>query len=417
MPPERRLSISDQSSVRICGIEPDGRLVEQDQPGAVDEAARQQQAPAHPAGELVDLVAAPLGEPGEREAAVHRVAHVGHAIEAREHGEVVLDRHVDVEVVELRDDAHLGPRLLRLVRQHVAEHPDRALVRQGLAGKHAHRGRLPGTVGPEQAETCPLGDVEIEPVHRGDLTEALDDSSELDCGHPPEGTHVGARQSWTFLTGGRKTRPELWTRVQRRSVAARIPFSSPGTTQEDQSRHAQDSSAQRHRRPVEPQRRGARLRRPDAARQLPVRGQRVLRGGAAHAAAQGHLQAPAADARAGRAARPDAGRRRRPGDEGVGARERRDPLHARLPAAHGPHRREARLVLRAGGRRPRARRVLGQGADPGRAGRILVPDRRRAGDLRGARLHRLGPDEPGVHPREPQRRAALHPDGVRLLDG
>ena len=35
-----------------------------------------------------------------------------------------------------------------------------------------------------------------------------------------------------------------------------------------------------------------------------------------------------------------------------------------------------------------------------------LPHRRHPRDLRGARLHRLGPDLPGVHPREPQRRAA-----------
>ena len=45
------------------------------------------------------------------------------------------------------------------------------------------------------------------------------------------------------------------------------------------------------------------------------------------------------------------------------------------------------------------------------------PDRRHPRHLRGPRLHRLGPDEPGLHPREPQRRAALHPDRVRVLDG
>ena len=67
-------------------------------------------------------------------------------------------------------------------------------------------------------------------------------------------------------------------------------------------------------------------------------------------------------------------------------------------------------------RRRRDRRLLRQGADPGRARRLLVPDRRHPRDLRGPRLHRLGPDEPGVHPREPERRAALHPDGLRLLD-
>ena len=68
-------------------------------------------------------------------------------------------------------------------------------------------------------------------------------------------------------------------------------------------------------------------------------------------------------------------------------------------------------------RRRRDRRVLRQGAHPGRAGRVVVPDRRHPGDVRGARLHRLGPDVAGLHPREPQRRAAVHPDGVRVVDG
>ena len=67
-------------------------------------------------------------------------------------------------------------------------------------------------------------------------------------------------------------------------------------------------------------------------------------------------------------------------------------------------------------RRHRDRRVLRQGADPGRAGRLLVPDRRHPRDVRGPRLHRLGPDVAGLHPREPERRRPLHPDGVRLLD-
>ena len=68
-------------------------------------------------------------------------------------------------------------------------------------------------------------------------------------------------------------------------------------------------------------------------------------------------------------------------------------------------------------RRHRDRRVLRQGAHPGRARRLLVPDRRHPRDLRGPRLHRLGPDLAGLHPREPQRRAAVHPDGVRVVDG
>ena len=124
----------------------------------------------------------------------------------------------------------------------------------------------------------------------------------------------------------------------------------------------------------------------------------------------------AGDARHGRGARPLARRRRRQGDARVGDGEGRHALHALVPAADGPDRREARLVLRARRRRHRDRRVLRQGADPGRAGRLLVPDRRHPRDVRGARLHRLGPDVAGLHPREPERRAPLHPDGVRLVD-
>ena len=94
----------------------------------------------------------------------------------------------------------------------------------------------------------------------------------------------------------------------------------------------------------------------------------------------------------GRAARPVARRRGRGRDEGLGAGEGRDALHALVPAAHRLDRREARLVLRPDGRRHRDRRVLRQGADPGRARRVLVPDRRHPRHVRGARLHRVGPD-------------------------
>ena len=72
----------------------------------------------------------------------------------------------------------------------------------------------------------------------------------------------------------------------------------------------------------------------------------------------------------------------------------------------GLDRREARLLPRPRRRRPAHRRVLRQGADPGRAGRLQLPLRRPARHLRGPRLHRLGRDQPGLHPGEPQRRHA-----------
>ena len=153
------------------------------------------------------------------------------------------------------------------------------------------------------------------------------------------------------------------------------------------------------------------------SRQPGLRRERLQPRRAAPAPAEDRLQAAAGDARAGRGARQLARRRRRARDEGVGAGEGRDPLHALVPAADRLDRREARLVLQPGRRRHRDRRVLRQGADPGRARRVLLPDRRHPRHVRGARLHRLGPDQPGVHPREPERRAALHPDGVHVVDG
>ena len=123
-----------------------------------------------------------------------------------------------------------------------------------------------------------------------------------------------------------------------------------------------------------------------------LRRERLLDRRPAPAAAEGGLPAAPGDARQGRAARARARRRRRLGDEGVGDGARRHPLHALVPAADGLDRREARLVLRPDRRRQRDRRVLRQGADPGRAGRVVVPDRRHPRDVRGPRLHRLGPD-------------------------
>ena len=63
-----------------------------------------------------------------------------------------------------------------------------------------------------------------------------------------------------------------------------------------------------------------------------------------------------------------------------------------------------------------AGRVRGQDPDPGRAGRLQLPVRRPAQHVRGPRLHRLGRHQPGVHPGEPERQHAVHPDGVRLDD-
>ena len=67
-------------------------------------------------------------------------------------------------------------------------------------------------------------------------------------------------------------------------------------------------------------------------------------------------------------------------------------------------------------RRQGDRRVQRQGTDQGRARRVELPVRRHALDLRGPRLHRLGPDQPALAPQDRQRQHAGHPHRVRQLD-
>ena len=166
-------------------IEADRGLVEQQERRVVGESARQQEAPAHPARQLVDRVVPASVEPGERQSAVHRGAHVLDPVEPREHGQVVLHGHVHVEVVELRHHAHLGACLLRLTRQLVAEDGDLALVRDGLAGEHSHGRGLAGAVGSEQAEADARGHLEVQPIHGGDRPKALHHPMHFDRGHGP----------------------------------------------------------------------------------------------------------------------------------------------------------------------------------------------------------------------------------------
>jgi hypothetical protein len=53
---------------------------------------------------------------------------------------------------------------------------------------------------------------------------------------------------------------------------------------------------------------------------------------------------------------------------------------------------------------------------PGRARRFELSFRRSASHVRGPRVHRVGPDQPGVHPPRAELRDAVHPDRVRELD-
>ena len=72
--------------------------------------------------------------------------------------------------------------------------------------------------------------------------------------------------------------------------------------------------------------------------------------------------------------------------------------------------------LAPGHRRQGGLRVLGQGARERRARCLELPVRRHAIDLRSARLHRMGSDQPAVAAQERRRDDPRHSDRLRQLD-
>ena len=137
-------------------------------------------------------------EARELQAAVHGRAHVLDPVEPREHGQVVLHRHVHVEVVELRHHAHLGARLLGLGRQLVAEH---AQIEPSSAIAWPVSMRivvdLPAPFGPSRPRQMPCGTSRSRPSTAVIGPKRLTTPLQLDRGHRPPQT--------TYSTTGERT--------------------------------------------------------------------------------------------------------------------------------------------------------------------------------------------------------------------
>ena len=95
-------------------VEADGGLVEEQHARRVQQAARDLQAPLHPAGEGVDEAGAALPQPDH----VHDLAHAllqrpaRHAVELAVQAQVLLGTEVTVERGVLEDEADVAPDLV-----------------------------------------------------------------------------------------------------------------------------------------------------------------------------------------------------------------------------------------------------------------------------------------------------------------
>ena len=147
-----------------------------------------------------------------------------------------------------------------------------------------------------------------------------------------------------------------------------------------------------------------------------VRQSGIQRRGAGEASPEDRLSRLEAHDYARRGIGPVGCRRGRVGCQGLGGRTRRDSLHALVSATHRHHCRKARFVLESVRQWQGRSGVLGQGVGQGRARRLELPVGRHAIDLRGARLHGVGSDEPALAALQRRRRHPRHPDRLRQLD-
>src|SRR5213594_4207218 len=152
-----------------------GGLVEEDQPRAVHEGAREREPLPIAAGELARELARVPAEVAEAQHLLDacRAVGAGDHVDARIEHEVLLDRQVVVQREALRHVADGRLDTLRIAAQIDAQHAPLALRRLEDPTQHAERRRLPGAVGSEEAVQLAASDAEVETVHRNDPAEAL----------------------------------------------------------------------------------------------------------------------------------------------------------------------------------------------------------------------------------------------------
>jgi hypothetical protein len=133
-------------------VEPDGGLVQHQQPRVVQERAGDLEPPLHPAAQRADLGGPAVGEvePGQHLRDALAGQSTAQPVERAGVAQVLLDAEVDVERRPLEHHPHGSQRGARLAAQVVAADRDAALLGREQAGDQGHQRRLAGAVGPEQ---------------------------------------------------------------------------------------------------------------------------------------------------------------------------------------------------------------------------------------------------------------------------
>ncbi len=164
------------------GVDPGGRLVEQQQLGLVNERAAQMQLLLHAARELRRATFAEGREAAPRQKLrLARLARTGrHAVEVGEEVQVLGDREGSVESEALRDVADARAQTLRFPGHVAPEHRGAAARGFQQRGQDLQQGRLAGAVGADEAEHLAWTYLEVDAVDGDELPEASGELTGLD---------------------------------------------------------------------------------------------------------------------------------------------------------------------------------------------------------------------------------------------
>jgi hypothetical protein len=153
------------------GIEPRGRLVEEQDLRPVHERHRDVEPPLHAAGVGADQAAGGVGEAEliEQLAGSRRERTPVQAVDLPLQAQVLRPRGPAVDAGALADDADRPPHRGRGVHDVVSRHPGHAGIGARERGEDADRRRLAGSVRPEQAEDRAGAYRQAEAVERRDF--------------------------------------------------------------------------------------------------------------------------------------------------------------------------------------------------------------------------------------------------------
>src|SRR5215207_756737 len=171
-------------------VEPRSRLVEDDDLGVVEEGPSDEQAPLHPARELLDRRFGLLGELHEVEKLLRPPEYQlpGKVVVPAVDEQVLLYLELVVEVVLLRHDPDAAFDLPLVVVDVEAGDGELSARRYYSPVDHLHGRRLPSPVRAQKTETLPAEDLEVDTLDRLEARVALLEPPRLEGRLPRQGS-------------------------------------------------------------------------------------------------------------------------------------------------------------------------------------------------------------------------------------